>query len=183
MRAADLERPDLLVMDLDPGPGVSFGRVAATALALRERLDALGLAPFLRVTGGKGLHVVTPLERGPGWEEVRGFAHDLATHFARRDPDAFTATLSKDRRENRILVDWVRNTRKSTAIATWSTRAKPGAPVAVPLAWSELDPGAPAPPVFGLREAIERPDPWVGFASAARPITKEMRTSLAPRRR
>jgi len=173
-RADRLERPDLIVFDLDPAPDVPWGRVRDTALALRDTLAELGLAAFGRVTGGKGLHVVVPLERRSTWDDVRTFSRGLALSLVRAAPAHYTARASKARRQGRIFVDWMRNAPEATAIATGSVRARPGAPVALPLAWDEIE-AQRAPLHESLREAqrrLERPDPWADFEASRRRLTK-----------
>ena len=138
-RADAIERPDQLVFDLDPDPSVAWKQVADTARVLRAWLTELGLVPFLRTTGGKGLHVVVPIQRRSSWDEVKGFTHDVALRLVKEAPSHFTATLSKSKREGKILIDYLRNQRDATAIASYSLRARAGAPVAMPIAWDELD--------------------------------------------
>jgi hypothetical protein len=118
---------------------VPWARVVETAMALRDHLAELELATFARVTGGKGVHVVAPLVRRAGWDELRAFSKGIAQSFARAAPDHYTAVMSKAKRKGKIYIDWVRNTREATAIASYSTRARPGAPVAVPVTWEELE--------------------------------------------
>jgi bifunctional non-homologous end joining protein LigD len=174
-RADRLDRPDIVVFDLDPDPSVPWERVAETARLLRELLDTIGLVPFLRTTGGKGLHVVAPLERRATWDEVKAFSQGLARQFVRAAPEQFTAIVTKSKRKGKILIDYLRNDPESTAIASWSTRARPGAPIAVPLAWEEMD--SAERPVFTVRNAHERltrPDPWADFEDARRALTRAM---------
>jgi bifunctional non-homologous end joining protein LigD len=144
-----------LVFDLDPDEGMAFAPVKRAALDLRAHLQELGLDAGLLTTGGKGLHLVVPLRRTAGWETVRGFARTFAHVLAEREPDRFTASISKARRKGRIFVDWLRNERGATAIAPFSARARPGAPVAVPLRWEELE-RARKLPRFDIRTAPER---------------------------
>jgi len=134
-----IERPDRLVFDLDPDEGLDFARVKAAARQVRDGLDACGLQSAAMMTGGKGIHVVVPLRRISGWDRVKDFARTFAQTLAERDPDAFTATMSKSKRKGRIFIDWLRNERGATAIAPYSLRARPGAAVAVPVSWEELD--------------------------------------------
>src|SRR5206468_12531285 len=121
-RADHLERPDLIVFDIDPDPALPFARVVETALALRTYLSDLGLAAFARATGGKGLHVVAPLVRRATWDEVRDFSKGVAQDLVRIAPNRFTAVMSKAQRKGKIYIDWVRNTREATAVASYSTR-------------------------------------------------------------
>jgi bifunctional non-homologous end joining protein LigD len=172
-RADRLDRPDLVVFDLDPDPAVPWSRVAGTAKVFRSTLADLGFVPFVRTTGGKGLHVVVPLVRRAGWDEVKRFARSLAELFAAEAPDFYTAVMSKQRREGKIYIDYLRNAPEATAIASWSTRARPGAPIAMPLAWDELDEGAEQPR-FVLRDAPARlaaRDPWRDFEASRRPLS------------
>jgi bifunctional non-homologous end joining protein LigD len=173
-RVGDVERPDLLVFDLDPAPEVGWSEVRRQARALRERLAALGLASFVRITGGKGLHLVVPLVARAGWEEAKAFARAVAQAHARDDPGRLTANLSKARRRGRIFIDYLRNGRGATAIASYSTRARQGAPVAVPLRWDELG-AAMRPDRYNIDQVRRRlsslhADPWQGFEEARRPL-------------
>jgi bifunctional non-homologous end joining protein LigD len=137
-RVADLEHPDRLVIDLDPDEGLDFAVVKAAAVLVRDRLKALGLASAPMVTGGKGVHVVAPLEPHADWPAVKAFARGFAERLAREQPDAFTATMSKAKRRGRIFIDWLRNQRGATAVLPFSVRAREGAGVAMPLSWAEL---------------------------------------------
>ncbi|MGR3592392.1 MAG: DNA ligase D [Limimaricola soesokkakensis] len=134
-----LDRPDRLVFDLDPDEGLGFDEVRRAAREVGDLVQKLGLACAPMVTGGKGVHVVVPLRRVAGWETLRGFAQAVAQGFERRAPDRYTATMSKTRRKGRIFIDWLRNDTAATAISPYSLRARPGAPVAVPVTWDELD--------------------------------------------
>jgi bifunctional non-homologous end joining protein LigD len=135
---ADLEHPDRLVFDLDPDTGVAWPRVRDAARTVRERLQAVGLEGFLRTTGGKGVHVVVPLNPRPDWEAAKAFAHALARTLEHEAPEDFVSVATKNRRKNRIFVDYLRNARGSTAVASYCVRARPGAGVATPLRWEEL---------------------------------------------
>ena len=133
-----LDRPDRIVFDLDPDLALPFREVAAAARELRGLLDSLGLRSFLKTTGGKGLHVVLPIERRSSWEEVKEFSRAVAERLSRESPDRYTSTVSLAKRKGRIYIDYLRNAPGATAVAPYSTRAKPGAPVSTPLEWEEL---------------------------------------------
>ncbi|HEX5262363.1 MAG TPA: DNA ligase D, partial [Phenylobacterium sp.] len=134
----DPEHPDRLVMDLDPDESLPWARVCDGAEVLRERLQAMGLRPFLRTTGGKGVHLVVALEPGHDWPTVKGFAEALSRAMAADAPSLFTAVSSKERRKGRIYLDYLRNARGASAVASYSLRAKPGFPAATPIEWEEL---------------------------------------------
>ncbi|HZR37520.1 MAG TPA: DNA ligase D [Nevskia sp.] len=167
--AQDLDHADRLVIDLDPAAGVAWKELVRTALLLRERLEAAKLRSFVRTTGGKGLHVVIPLRPAAPWDAARAFSRALAEDLAREDPQRYVAVAAKARREGRIFIDYLRNARGATAVASYSLRNRPGAPIATPLAWDEL-PRLRAPDQFGyasIRRRLERlpRDPWDGFAT------------------
>jgi bifunctional non-homologous end joining protein LigD len=175
-RADRLDRPDLLVVDLDPDPSVPWRRVADTALLVRSLLSELGLVPFVRSTGGKGLHVVVPLERRAGWEELKAFAQAVAAQIVRTSPKEYTARMSKSERRGKIFLDVFRNAPEATAVASWSLRAREGAPVAAPLPWERLD--EDERPILSLRDALaslSEPDPWAAFEASRRALTSAMR--------
>jgi bifunctional non-homologous end joining protein LigD len=163
----DLEHPDRLVFDLDPDESVSFAEVKAAAGDLRSVLEAAGLQSFPMVTGGKGIHVIAALDGRNDWDEVKSFAAGLARSFAARDPDRFIATASKAKRKGRIFIDWLRNERGATAILPYSPRARKGAPVAVPVSWSELSrlkSAAAFDTLLVLKRLKDaRRDPWPGY--------------------
>ena len=137
-RIENVEKADRLVFDLDPDEGLGFEAVVRAALEFRELLTQIGLETFPMVTGGKGVRVIAPLTPSAEWPEVKDFAHRFALAVATAHPDRFTAALSKAKRKGRIFVDYLRNQRGATAIMPYSVRARPGAPVAVPLSWKEL---------------------------------------------
>jgi len=134
---ARLEEADRLVFDLDPGPGVEWKDVIAAAREVRQRLKALKLESFVKTTGGKGLHVVLPIKPTP-WDDAKEFCRAIAEQMTADDPNRFTATIKKAARKDRIFIDYLRNSREATAIAPYSTRARPGATVSAPLSWEEL---------------------------------------------
>ena len=171
----DVERPDLLVFDLDPGPDVDWTEVLDAARSLQDRLQSLKLEAFIRTTGGKGLHVVVPLRPGLGWDGVKAFAKTVAAVHAREDPGRFTINMSKEKRKHRIFIDYLRNGRGNTAIVSYSTRAREGAPVAVPVRRDELKPSLKGDryDIDTVRRRVRslQSDPWHGFEQARRPLT------------
>jgi bifunctional non-homologous end joining protein LigD len=178
----DPEHPDRLVIDLDPDEALPWSRVCDGAEIVRDRLQALGMRPFLRTTGGKGVHLVTALEPGHDWPTVKGFAEALSRAMAADTPGLFTATSSKDRRKGRIYLDYLRNARGASAVASYSLRAKPGFPVATPIAWEELRKlsGGNA---FNRLTVVRRleslaADPWDELLSSSSKITPKMRRDV-----
>jgi len=173
---AHLERPDRIVFDLDPGPGVPWKRVIEGARLIRERLLELHLESFLKTTGGKGLHVVAPLSPGPTWDEGSDFARALAESIAREDPRGYVAHMAKSARQGKIFIDYLRNARGATSVAAYSTRAKPQAPVSVPLAWDELSPaitsGHYTIATLPRRLAGLKADPWARYWTVRQKLPK-----------
>lgn len=170
----DWERPDRIVIDLDPGDGVDWSDLVTAAQEVRARLEAKGLAAFAKTSGGKGLHVVAPLKPKAQWPEVKTYCRALAQEMASDDPSRYVSTITKSKRQGKILVDYLRNQRGATAVAAFSTRARPGAHVSAPVTWEELHAGI-APSDFTVltmpvRLSNLRADPWEGFAEAARPL-------------
>ena len=166
-RADDLERPDRLIFDLDPGEDVAWSDVIAAARALRGELEAIGLASFVKTSGGKGLHVVVPVEPRLPWDDAKAFTQAIAEKMSRDARDRYVAIMAKRARHGRIFIDYLRNGRGATAVAAFSTRARPHAPVSTPLAWEELSESV-RPDHFtvgNLRERLDflRRDPWDGF--------------------
>ena len=161
--AGDLGNADRLVFDLDPGPGTGWKDVVAAARDVRARLEQLKLKSFLKTSGGKGLHVVLPIAPTP-WAEAKTFAQALAGAMAADDPDLYVATATKAKRNKRIFIDYLRNSRDATAVAPYSTRARPGAAVSVPIEWSELGSlkSADQFTVLNLPARLkrQRTDPW-----------------------
>ncbi len=174
------DAPDRLVFDVDPDEGMPWESVTTTVLALRERLHDLGLPAFLKTTGGKGLHVVIPLNRRHTWEEVKAFAHALARSLVHDAPRVYTINPSKAARRNKIYIDYLRNGRGATAITNFSTRARAGAPVAVPIAWDRLDIHSDALRVDNVAAHLARrgADPWSDYDHVRATITKKMKAAL-----
>jgi bifunctional non-homologous end joining protein LigD len=177
-----VERPDYAVFDLDPDEGLAWSRVVEGARLMRDLLAELGLRSFLKTTGGKGLHVVLPLARRHGWDEVKSFTKAVAEMVAAADPARYTSHMPKAQRKGRIYIDYLRNQRGATSIAAYSTRSRPGAPVSAPLAWDELDSeaGANTFTVENLPQRLDRlaADPWAGFAAVRQWITADMRRAV-----
>ncbi len=166
-RADRLEEPDRLIFDLDPGEGVAWSAVIAAARTVRDRLQELGLTSFVKTSGGKGLHVVVPVEPTADWKRAKAFTASVAESLARERPDRFVATMAKRARSGRVFIDYFRNDRGSTAVAAYSTRASPRAAVSTPLAWEELSEGLRSDhfTVDNLRHRLGflKQDPWPGF--------------------
>lgn len=170
------DKPDTLTMDLDPGEGVAWERVIDAAIETKQRLEDLGLQAFLKTSGGKGLHIVAPLKPKAGWEELKSFTKAIADEMAADNPDNFVSTISKAKRKGKILVDYLRNQRGMTAVAPYSSRARPGAAVSMPLDWDELSP-AIGPAHFTMlntpaRLAKLKKNPWADFRKAEIPLPK-----------
>ena len=138
-RSTDVEAPDRMIFDLDPDEGLDFGDVKSAASDIRARLADIGLVSFAMVSGGKGIHVIVPLNTGHDWAAHKDFARRFAEALSTAEPDRFTATMSKAKRKGRIFIDWLRNQRGSTAVLPFSARARANAPVAAPIGWDELD--------------------------------------------
>ncbi len=171
----DAGHPDRLVFDLDPGEGVDWPAIVRAAHDIKARLEREGYASWCRTSGGKGLHVVVPVQSSAGWDAARAWCRAFAEAQERASPELYVASVPKARRRGRILIDWLRNGLGSTAIASFSPRARPHATVAVPLAWREvtakLDPQAFTVHTLPARLARLRADPWDGFATARQHFT------------
>jgi bifunctional non-homologous end joining protein LigD len=173
---ADLDAADRLIIDMDPGPDVSWKRVIEGALELRLRLERFDLQCFVRTSGGKGLHVVVPLKPALEWDRVRHFARSLAESMAADNPHLYLAVAAKEQRSGKIFLDYLRNARGATAVCSYSLRARPGAPLATPLTWEEL------PRVTGadqyrfdniLEHLARRPAPaWFGFERVSQSLPR-----------
>jgi len=133
-----IERPDRIVFDLDPGPNVAWSRVVDAAFLLRDSLKELALTSFVKTTGGKGLHIVVPIEPQRPWSEIKDFTKSMAQALVFADPSKYTLSMSKAARPGKIYVDYLRNERGATAVVAYSPRARAGAPISLPLDWREL---------------------------------------------
>lgn len=178
----NVEKPDQLVFDLDPAPNIPMHEIFRVAHELRERLEDVGLVSFPRVTGGKGLHLVVPLQPKLDWPAVKAFCKTIATQAAADDKTRLTANMAKSKRRGRTFIDYLRNGRSATAISSYSTRAKPGAPVAVPVSWDEVNDGL-TPNRFTVENLQRRlsalkKDPWQDFDKARKPLTRKLLEKL-----
>ena len=163
-RADKPAQPDRIVFDFDPHEDVPWAKIKRAALEMRQRLKDIELESFLKTTGGKGLHVVAPISREPTWKTVKSFAHAMAQRMANDNPGLFTTNSRKAERTDRIFIDYLRNDQTASAIAPYSTRAREGAPIAVPLAWDELT-KLPSANSFTIASVLRRikslkADPW-----------------------
>jgi bifunctional non-homologous end joining protein LigD len=174
-RAQSLGFPDRIIFDLDPDDALAWDELKQAALIVKALLENIGLVPFLKTTGGKGLHVVVPIEPSVGWEHVKGFSKAVAELLERTFPDRFTSKLLKVSRRGKIFVDYLRNSEGATAVAAYSTRARTNAPVSAPVAWQELardlrfdyfNAGN-----MSKRLARLKADPWQRIAEAAVSLT------------
>ncbi|HZX81017.1 MAG TPA: DNA ligase D [Lysobacter sp.] len=170
-RIDTLEQPDRMVFDLDPDPSIDWPTIRAAAKDVRDRLLEVGIESFPKLSGGKGVHVVAPLKPRADWEAVRRFCDAFADAMERQAPDRYVATMSKAQRRGRIFIDWLRNGRGATSVASWSLRARKGAPVAVPVTWAELS-RVRSPARYTLADAAKRgmPDEAKAIIARARPL-------------
>jgi bifunctional non-homologous end joining protein LigD len=181
-RVARLEQPDRIVLDLDPGEGVGWPSVVAAARLVRQLLAVLELDCWVKTTGGRGVHVVVPVTPRANWSECLAFARAFAETLVRHHPAAFTTRFARRGRDDKILIDYLRNNRTNTSVAAFSTRARPDAPVSVPIAWRELIP-ALRPERFTIhtvpaRLVRLRADPWRAYWKARQTIPRNAIAAL-----
>lgn len=176
--AKHYDTPDRMVFDLDPGEGVDFSRVREAAQLMRAFLQELGLNPFLKTSGGKGLHVVVPLKPRLDWDTVKDFSRAIVTHLAKTIPDRFSAKSGAKNRVGRIFIDYLRNGRGATTVAAWSARARPGLGISVPVRWEEL-PKLKSGSHWTVKTVHTRLDegnaPWADYDKSAVTLTKAMK--------
>ena len=169
----DVERPNRIVWDLDPGPEVVWKDVVASARVVRDVLTALDLESWVKTTGGRGLHVVLPIAPARDWSECLDFSRSVAEAIERTDPRRYTTTFAKAGRERKILIDYLRNNRTNTSVCAFSPRARPGAMVSMPLEWRELGAGAERWTLLTVPQRLKRlkSDPWAGYWTASQRLS------------
>jgi len=169
-----IDRPDRLTFDLDPGTGVPWKAMQQAAGLLHTLLDELGLPAFLKTSGGKGLHVVTPIRRQYDWDTVKAFSEAVVRHMAATLPELFVAKSGPRNRVGRIFIDYLRNGFGATTACAWSLRARPGLGISLPIAWDEL-PKVRSAAQWSLRNVHQRLDrgnePWAGYGRSAGSLT------------
>jgi bifunctional non-homologous end joining protein LigD len=173
-----LAHPDRLVFDLDPGVGVAWERVREAAQLVHAFLDQLGLASFLKTSGGKGLHVVVPIKPVHDWEAAKGFSKGVVAHMVQTISQRFVARSGPKNRVGKIFIDYLRNGLGATTVCAWSARARPGLGISVPLRWDELAAlrGADQWTIRNVHERLDQGnEPWKGYAAAARRLTPAVR--------
>ena len=170
----DIERPNRIVWDLDPGPAVTWKQVVKAAGLVRAVLKTLGLTSWVKTTGGRGLHVVVPIKPARDVSECLKFSRAVSEAIVRTDPRLYTTTFRKLGRERKILIDYLRNNRTNTSICAFSPRARPGAMVSMPLDWSELDASPERWTLKTVPKRLERlrKDPWAKYWTAAQEISR-----------
>jgi bifunctional non-homologous end joining protein LigD len=171
---ADLERPNRIIWDLDPGPAVTWTQVVTAARLVRAVLKSLGLAAWVKTTGGRGLHVVVPIRPTREWAECLAYARAVSEVLVRADPQVYTTTFAKRGRERKILLDYLRNNRTNTSVGAFSPRARAGAPVSVPVDWRELRSGPERWTLKTVPQRLRRlrADPWAAYWTSAQTLTR-----------
>jgi bifunctional non-homologous end joining protein LigD len=172
--ADDVEHPNRIVWDLDPGPEIGWTQVITAATQLRDVLQALGLASWVKTTGGKGVHVVVPIAPMLDWSDCLAFSRHVSELLARTDPTLYTTAFPKRGRERKILIDYLRNNRTNTSVCAFSPRARPGAVVSMPLDWKDLRRGPERWTLLSVPDRLRRlqADPWAGYWKASQRIPR-----------
>ncbi|SAL00308.1 DNA ligase D [Caballeronia ptereochthonis] len=180
--ASNIEKPDRMVFDLDPGEGVGWDRMIEAARLTKDLLAELGLTPFCKTSGGKGFHVVVPLTKQAGWDEVKDFSQAVAQHMASTLPKLFSAKMGMQNRKGKIFIDYLRNNRGSSTVAAFSLRARPGLGASMPVAWDELDDVKSGDQwnIGNVRERLDalKGDPWAVYDKARKRLTADMKKRL-----
>ena len=182
-RGGDLERPEALTFDLDPGEDVSWAALCGAARRVRDVLEEVGLESYLKTSGGKGLHVVAPLRPHAEWDDAKAFCRGVSKVLEAESPERYVANMSKSKRKGRIFVDYLRNSRGATSVAAYSARARPGAPVSTPLRWGELGRVGSSDryTVKNIRRRLGGlgEDPWAGFFKTRQRLTSKRIEAVA----
>lgn len=177
--ADDVERPNRIVWDLDPGPAVRWAEVAAAARLLRDVLNTLGLRSWVKTTGGRGAHVVVPIRPDRDWAECLEFAKSVSEAIVASDAQRYTIAFAKRGREDKILLDYLRNNRTNTSVCAYSPRARPGAPVSMPIDWRELNRSPDSYTVLSVPSRLRRArDPWAAYWRTTQRLTAESFAAL-----
>jgi bifunctional non-homologous end joining protein LigD len=181
-RVDKIEKPDIMIFDLDPDLGVEWAKIMDAANTLHDYLNGLGLQSFLKTSGGKGLHVVVPITRRSDWNEVKAFSGAVVQQIVKNDPKRYVGTMSKAKRKGKIFIDYFRNSRGATSVAPYSTRAKTNAPVSTPIRWDELNDQL-RPDTYTLQNLPQRlsslkKDPWDRFFDIRQSITAAMKKKV-----
>jgi bifunctional non-homologous end joining protein LigD len=180
--ASNIEKPDRMVFDLDPGEGVGWERMIEAAKLTKDLLAELGLTSFCKTSGGKGFHVVVPLAKQAGWDDMKDFSQAVAQHMASALPKLFSAKMGMQNRKGKIFIDYLRNNRGSSTVAAFSLRARPGLGASMPLSWDELDTVTSGDQwnIGNVRERLDalKGDPWAGYDKARQRLTAEMKKRL-----
>ncbi|HYY60197.1 MAG TPA: hypothetical protein VE756_02295, partial [Burkholderiales bacterium] len=182
-RVPDVQHPDRITLDLDPDTDLPWAKLVRATEMTRAIVEGLKLRCFLKTTGGKGLHVVVPITPKLAWAEVKEFSGLMAQFLVRAEPDLFTAKVAKERRENKVFVDYLRNSETASAVSAFSARARPNAGVSTPLAWDELSDGDDVRgrhtvQTLPQRLATLKEDPWADYPASKQSITAAMWRAL-----
>jgi bifunctional non-homologous end joining protein LigD len=177
----DVERPNRIVWDLDPGPEVAWQDVVAGAKVVRDVLKALDLESWVKTTGGRGLHVVVPIAPARDWSECLEFSRAVSEAIERTDPQRYTTTFAKAGRQQKILIDYLRNNRTNTSVCAFSPRARPGAIVSMPLAWRELGASPERWTLLTVPQRLKRleTDPWAGYGTSSQRLSSASIRAIA----